>query len=370
MVSAGIVDTDKTLVAVLRPDGSDGEQKEVLSNFTVWPGLIVRVSTLRQHFGEQEQAIVGVDYDTYAASSTRPSLIEKHGQKHGFEQQDEVVWLHEYQLYPLRVQPYSGLTVRVLGGKGSIYYADGSWRELINSLDVDLTPSKPVSGERWVMMSLTATGSVTLTNGTAAATVLRSSIPDPPTGEFPVAAVKIASADTAIVRGDIDDLRHKRPFVEDRLPVAYGSAWQRLRMNSGGTALEYFTDGAGISTVIGGAGVDIVAGDGGRVIVPINCKVIGWWITGDNAANQIVVDVKLDSPFPTGGALPSASSIAGSEKPTLYGGGSGAGSNSDLSLTTWTTQVLAPGDVLEFYVDSTGGTIPQKVEITLLLEKR
>jgi hypothetical protein len=349
-------------VQITRPDGSAGEEKEVRSDFTTWVGLIVRVSTVRQKFGEEEEAIVGVDYDTYAASSTMPVLVGEHGQTHGYEQADEVSWLHNYQQYPLRVQAYSGMTVRVQPG---LYYADGSWRILIDSLDVDTTPSKPGSDERWVLLTLTSTGSVTLTNGATAATVLRTSIPDPPTGEYPIAAIKITSSTTAITRSDIDDIRHLRPFVPDILP-GLGSAFQRLRVNTGATALEFFTDQAGILVVIDGGGADITTGSKGYVTVPFDLNVVGWYILGDNTSNQIVIDVKLDAGFPAAGALPTTATIAGSEKPTL----SSAASNSDLNLTTWTTQILAQGDVLEFNVDSVGGTKPQRVSLTLVVEKR
>lgn len=351
-----------TNVAILRPDGSQGERKDVRSDKSIWPGVIVRVTTQRQLFGEEEESIAGIDLDTYASSSTVPTLMGKHGQQHGHEQQDEVSLLHHYQTYPLRVQALTGLTIRIQDG---LYYADGGWHTLNGYVDVDMTPSKPGSNERWVLLTLTAAGSVTLANGATAATVQRTSIPDPPAGEYPVGAIKLTSATTTIVRADIDDIRHLRPFIADVLP-ALGTAFQRLRVNAGATALEHFTDQAGILVSIGGAGVDITAGSKGYLTVPFDCKIIEWFILGDNALNQIVVDLKLDAGFPAAGALPTTASMAGSEKPTL----ATAGSNSDLSLTTWTTQVLAGGDVIEVVVDSVGGTKPQLVSITLVVEKR
>ena len=53
-----------------------------------------------------------------------------------------------------------------------------------------------------------------------------------------------------------------------------------------------------------------------------------------------------------------ADSIAGTEKPTL----SSAQKNQDLSLTTWTTSVVA-GDILAFEVES--ATTVQKVTVAL-----
>lgn len=350
-------------VKVKRPDGSLGEEKEVRSDAVVQVGLVVRVTTMRQKYGPSEEAIAGVDMDTYGDSSSMPISSQEHGYTHGHEQGDETSWLHPYQSYPLRVQAYNGLTIRIQGN--GLYYAGNSYRELIDPLDVDLTPSKPGSGERWVLVTLTSTGSATLTNGVSAATVLRSSIPAAPAGEYPVGAVKITSATSAITRTQIDDVRHLRPWVAGTIP-ALGTAYERLRVNAGATALENFTDQAGILVTIGGAGVDITTGSKGFVTVPFDCKVVGWYLLGDNVDNSIEIDIHHESGFPTPPALPSTLTIAGSELPTL----DQDGSNLDLTLTTWTTQVLAQGDILEFIVDSVANTKPQTVWLTLVLEKR
>lgn len=80
----------------------------------------------------------------------------------------------------------------------------------------------------------------------------------------------------------------------------------------------------------------------GCIEVPCNCDVTGWGIFADQAGS-IVVDIFRN----TFAAYPAATSIAGTEKPTL----SSVIKNQDTSLTTWTT-ALTKGDILRFNVDS------------------
>lgn len=98
-----------------------------------------------------------------------------------------------------------------------------------------------------------------------------------------------------------------------------------------------------------GDGVDtIVVGTKGYVVLPYACIIKGFRITevsGTPIAGSIVIDVWKDT---TANYPPTvADTIAGTEKPTL----TSAKTNSDTSLTTWTTS-CAKGDCIGYYVDS------------------
>jgi hypothetical protein len=106
-----------------------------------------------------------------------------------------------------------------------------------------------------------------------------------------------------------------------------------------------FSFGAGI-----GDGLNpIVVGEVGSSVIPYNGTILGWYIIA-NTTGSIVVDIWKDSFAnypPTVG-----DTITGTEKPTL----SSQNKNSDLTLTTWTTNVVA-GDVVRFKVDSVDGVL-------------
>jgi hypothetical protein len=104
----------------------------------------------------------------------------------------------------------------------------------------------------------------------------------------------------------------------------------------------------------------IVIGEVGSSIIPYNGTILGWYIIGDTTGS-IVVDIWKDSFAnypPTVG-----DTITGTEKPTL----ASQNKNSDLTLTTWNTSVLA-GDVVRFKVDSVDGTL-KSVNIVVLCSR-
>lgn len=100
----------------------------------------------------------------------------------------------------------------------------------------------------------------------------------------------------------------------------------------------------------------LTAGSKGYVRVDFDCRIYGWTVAGDQPGD-IVIDVKRC----TYAAFPATSSIAGTEKPTL----SGAQKNEDQGLTTW-NDIIVPGDILEFVVDSvatlTRATVDLKIQ--------
>ena len=119
-----------------------------------------------------------------------------------------------------------------------------------------------------------------------------------------------------------------------------------LERQNGSVSITGFTSNVGcVGITIDGAGSAITTGIAGSIIVPYACVIDCWAVIADQSGS-IVVDVwKGSSPL----TIPTSASdsIAGSEKPTL----SSQQINTDLNLTTWTTNLVF-GDVLVFNVDS------------------
>lgn len=142
--------------------------------------------------------------------------------------------------------------------------------------------------------------------------------------------------------------------------LAVGTAYQRLRVNSGATAVEWATETVTLTFTIDGGGSAITTGEKGHMEIPFAGTITGWTILGDQTGS-IVVDVWKD----TYAAFPPtvADTIAGTEKPTL----SAAQKNQDLTLSTWTTAVTA-GDILAFNVDS--ASTVTRVSISIRFNKQ
>jgi hypothetical protein len=139
-----------------------------------------------------------------------------------------------------------------------------------------------------------------------------------------------------------------------------GTAFQRIRVNTGATAHEYYTEGGVLNYIIDGGGSAITTGVKGFIVWNFDAVITGWTIMG-NATGSIVVDVWKDSyaNFPP----VVGDTIAGSEKPTL----SSAQKNQDLSLGSFSTTVTA-GDIWAFNVDS--ATTVTRVTIAFNFNKR
>lgn len=126
-------------VDIYNPDGSQGTRIEALGDVRAWPGVIVRVTKDRKRFGPSEWAIVGVDVESYTVSGTDPPfMLGLHGPDHGFNSPDEIPNLHTFQIYPIRLQPFSALTVQLLAG---LY---GPLLGSYHGLDTDMTFPSPV----------------------------------------------------------------------------------------------------------------------------------------------------------------------------------------------------------------------------------
>lgn len=129
--------------------------------------------------------------------------------------------LHEYlgvdqvnvdwrQITTLRVYAYSGFTIGVLAGLLPRSGAD----LVVPSQTIDLTSHVPAAGALYVLISVDSTGALVATDGTAAGgllTLTLGDIPDTPSGNFRLAAVRLYAGQTAIsestASNDIRDLR-------------------------------------------------------------------------------------------------------------------------------------------------------------------
>jgi hypothetical protein len=120
-----------------------------------------------------------------------------------------------------------------------------------------------------------------------------------------------------------------------------GSNGQILAVSSGAPAWQSIP--VGLTVILDGGGQTIQTTQPKPLVrVPFAGTVTAWYVNADQSGS-IVVDVQRAA----AGTPTSFSSIAGTEKPSL----SSQQSNSDTSLTTWTTALNA-GDWLRFVVES------------------
>jgi hypothetical protein len=126
--------------------------------------------------------------------------------------------------------------------------------------------------------------------------------------------------------------------------IADGTAFQRIRTNSGATANEFFTENATIAFVIDGGGSAITTGVKGYIPVGFDCQIDRVEVLADQTGS-IVIDIWKDTYAnypPT-----DADSITASAVPTI----SSSNKDEDETLTGWTT-TISQGDILGFNVDS------------------
>lgn len=150
------------------------------------------------------------------------------------------------------------------------------------------------------------------------------------------------------------------PLIIGDLP--FGTAFQRIRTNSGATDPEYFTEESAFVFVIGN-GVDVITtGIKVHLRVPFDCEVTRWTVLSKDAVSSISVDINRYTSlanFDSG----TKASIAGTDLPDLV---ADKGDEST-ALTGWTT-ILNQGDILEAEVDSI--TTSTRVTVELRVNKR
>ena len=119
-----------------------------------------------------------------------------------------------------------------------------------------------------------------------------------------------------------------------------------------------------INILIDGGGAAITTGIKARIRFSYACEVIGWGLGGDNAANEIVLDVWLDSHANYPPTVADTMVGGGNTKPTL----SGAIIAED-DPVDWDTTSVTAGYWMFINVDSVGGTEPRQVTLALKVKR-
>jgi len=88
---------------------------------------------------------------------------------------------------------------------------------------------------------------------------------------------------------------------------------------------------------VDGGGSAVTTGSKGFVTIPYNATITNWYMAADQSGS-IVIDVKRSATSIVGG---------GGNKPTLV-----SASNATNAVSSWTSNTITAGDILEFNVDS------------------
>jgi len=246
------------------------------------------------------------------------------------------------------------ITIAATGGAGEVNTASNSgtgvglaqaknvfdlpFRSIVNSATISW-----VENTDDVVASIVAL-SITDAFINAAANIAKTKIST--TGTWPVADIPSLPATI------ITSLR----FAIARLPI--GTAFQRIRTNSGATDPEYFTEKGAIVFVIGDGTAVITTGIKVFVRLPADLEIARWTVLSKDATSSIVVDINRYTSLANYDAGTKAS-IAGSDLPTLVADKG----NDSVALTGWTTALNAL-DILEAEVDS----ITTATRVTVILE--
>jgi hypothetical protein len=193
-----LADEDKQehLVAILNPDGTEGSRIRVYGDVKPWPDALVRVTRDRKRWGDASWVIVGVERESYIIDGvTPPDLMHLHGEEHGWDGTDRTNNLHMLQIFPLRVQPQAtGVKYDVLPGA---YPVGATYAEIKTVTEVDLSSYVPANGAKWVLLTLTESATVNVTEGDAEAAITIEDVPRVPEGEFALAAIWLEAGDTS-----------------------------------------------------------------------------------------------------------------------------------------------------------------------------
>lgn len=188
-------------------------------------GVVLIAYNDRTAFVDGLPVVVG--YDTYQPDVLQVLTVKVRGgvqMPQGFSEQphhtrheflndqggDDVVWINERMLLPLRVTPSSALNVEVYPG---VLQTATGWLDIALT-SLDLSSYQPGSGALWALICIDAVGSLSVTTGVSVSSVdlLRTShIPAEPAGSWALAAVRLYDGQTAITEtaqyNDVIDLR-------------------------------------------------------------------------------------------------------------------------------------------------------------------
>ncbi|MBN1261095.1 MAG: hypothetical protein JXB35_10480 [Anaerolineae bacterium] len=163
--------------------------------------LPVRIET---HPITRVQYIAGLDDETVAYGGGDPGAIttvERHQQSHGWGGDDQLMWLHTLQIFPVRCQPHETDPDSVVI-QGGVYLSEAQLSWMREPATVDLSVYR-ITGVRFVLLELESDNNVVVTPATAE---IVEEISLPTGGRFLVAAVCLRNND-AIAMHDIVDLR-------------------------------------------------------------------------------------------------------------------------------------------------------------------
>lgn len=140
----------------------------------------------------------------------------------------------------------------------------------------------------------------------------------------------------------------KTAGAEDRYVIAYNADQKNYSLKPDAIRTINFVIDGGVNT--------ISTGSKGYLTLDFDGKITGWTIVSD-VSDTVIIDVKKSS-YST---YPNTTSIAGTQKPALVA----AQKNKNTNLTAWSTSLLA-GDILEFYIETSGSS--RKIMLSLSVQ--
>jgi hypothetical protein len=284
---------------------------------------------------------------TVSASVTDNAGVTYTNTGQSFVQFDEIAW--------------NGTNWSLLGNNSSDLHLNGdnqaSWTPtatLVTNLNADL-----LDGHQWSEVPVATgqyEGNFLISDWTGASAPYAYSISAATHGQ---GASKHLHVTTKKDLGSTNEVVYDSPIIADDGTVTiytnskFDGNVQIGKLGGIGSSIIYSSIGASFD----GVGAVILAGLKTYISIPYNCTIKAWTIIGDTTGSAVVDVWKSNNAIPT-----ISNTITGSEKPTL----SAAQINSDISLSTWVTNVSA-GDVFCFNVDSC--SLLSKITVSLKLEK-
>jgi len=220
------------------------------------PVIIEEDPLTRERFVVDVDAMA-LDYGNAAGNTPPPTsgALETHALTHSWSEQadDQLQWLHTFQIFPLRMQP-SETAQHVIIQAGA-YYAEGAYRWLVSSIDLDLSTYYPTSGHKWVLIYLDGDGAAgVVDDGATTFTALN----EPPSGTYAIGAAKLTFGAGISWMEDIVDLRFmlQNPgYIYDfiQFSLSYTGAIEegRVQWNADDGTLEVGMPGGNVALQIG-----------------------------------------------------------------------------------------------------------------------
>lgn len=286
---------------------------------------------------------------------------------------EDTIYVQLKQITDFRVSAPSGggKNVDIEGGSYRIQETPGKYE----GETLDLTSYWPTLGYKWATIALDGTGTIQVTESMEKLDLDYSDIPDPGDPDYwTLAAVRMQASASTVTdtpsNPSIVDLRFSSladpsgsgavTFVSlSDTPSSYsGEGSKSLRVNSGGSAVEFYSRTHNLVVVIGD-GTNVI-NTGVKAYVPVDIVgTIVEWTLAALESGSVTIDV-----WNKAAAIPTNSdSITGGNEPAL----SAAQYGNETDVSGWSDTSIAEGDVLGFNVDScstiTQVTLTIKVEV-------